>query len=257
MADEIKAPGAPKPGTPEHDAAMVAKAEANAAKAVKDAAPLTQEDLQPEENKETPAGDEKKPEEPPKEGEEGDEKKPEEETQEDAAKEAEKALEGTGIQMDTLQAEYDKDGKLSDESMEKLEKAGFPKEYVEAFIAGQEALRERQTAKAFEAAGGEEQFRAMVEWAKSGMKPTEIEAYNKAVAGSEADMLQAINGLKSRFEAAYGKEPALIGGRNSNSGAQAYESREQMVADIRNPQYAKDPAFRAKVEARIAASPRI
>ena len=55
-------------------------------------------------------------------------------------KAADDAVESAGLNMVDLQSEYDTSGTLNDESFAALEKAGISKDYVDAFIAGQEAI---------------------------------------------------------------------------------------------------------------------
>ena len=45
--------------------------------------------------------------------------------------------------MDSLQQEYNESGQLNDKSYEALEKVGIPKEYVDAFIKGQESIAQQ------------------------------------------------------------------------------------------------------------------
>jgi len=235
MTEAVKAPA---PGTPEHDAAMAAKVDENTAKAAAAASP----EPVVEAPKDTPKAEEKPTEEP---------KKAPEENQADAAKEA---VESVGVKYDELQAEYAEKGELSEESYAKLAKVGFGKEVVEAFIAGQEALRAAVEARGMEAAGGRERFLQMQDWAKTSMTQGEIEAYNKAVVGTEEEMIQAVRGLRSRFESEYGRQPNLLGGSPAGSSGGGYSSRAEMTADMRDPRYAKDPAFRAKVAQRVAST---
>jgi hypothetical protein len=237
---EVKAP---VPGSPEHDAAMAAKVDENAQAALNAA---TGESLEaaPEAAPQESAKEEQAA---PKEG----EQKPAQGTDEEAAK---AALEGTGIDYEALQAEFAEKGELSEDSYKKLVEAKIPREMVDAYIEGQKAIAERDFAVATNAAGGEEQFNQMREWAKTGLTKPEIDAFNKAVGGSQQEMLQAVTALRSRFESAYGRQPALLGGRGATTASQGYASRAEMVADMRDPKYAKDPAFRAKVAGKINAT---
>lgn len=224
-----KAVEAPTPGTPEHDAAMAAKVDENAQKATLAASGDKPVEPQPE----TP------------------EKAPEESGKDDK-EQAKDALTDAGIDYTAMQSEYDEKGALSDDTYEKLAKVGFPKEVVDGFIAGQKALAEAREMRGQMVAGGAEELSKLQSWAASGgMSAEEITAYNKAVEGSEEDMLGAIKGLKSKYEAQYGSPPSLLGGTTGTPQAQGYASRAEMTKDMRDPRYAKDPAFRAKVEAKL------
>jgi pyruvate/2-oxoglutarate dehydrogenase complex dihydrolipoamide acyltransferase (E2) component len=235
MADEIVAPVA---GTPEYDAAMSAKLDANAEAALVAAGVKAPAEPAPD-AEQKPA--EKAAEEPPQE----DPAK----ASEDAAREA---LAETGLDFNEFSTEFADKGELSKESYEKMAKVGIPAEMVDAFIAGQNALAAARTARGYEAAGGNEQLTQMQDWAKGNLSKAEIDLFNESVAGSEEEMMQAVLGLRSRFEAEYGRMPGLIGGRVANGSAGAYQSRAEMVSDMKDPRYTKDPAFRATVERRVA-----
>ncbi len=153
---------------------------------------------------------------------------------------------------DAASAEFAEKGELSPETYAKLAAKGLTQEVVDSYIEGRKAVAARYDAAAFQVAGGEEQYRNMVTWAGNNLSPAEAAAYNAAVAsGNEAAMRLAVEGLKARFTSA---NPSLLGGHGAAPANNGYESREQMVADMQNPLYAKDPAFRAKVEARVAAT---
>lgn len=226
---------APQPGTPEYEAAMVAKVDESATKAQEaaDGTPLVA------------------PEDESKGTEQASEEESKEATEQEAS-EAEKAVEAAGLDYAALSAEIEAGG-LSEESYKALEKVGFSKDIVDQHIAGMEALAQLTIMQAEEAAGGKEQLSAMQGWAKDAMTQAEKDAYNKAVSsGSKEDMIQAITALRSKYEAEYGRAPQLLGGRNATEGKVGYASRAEMTADMRDPRYAKDPAFRAKVTAKIA-----
>lgn len=255
---------APAPGTPEYDQAMIAKVDESAAKAVESASadkgltpakPERPADV-PEQFWDAESGTVKTADllkalaeaKGTKEEAPADQTKETEKAPEEAAKEA---VEAHGIDYNALQSEFDSKGALSEDSYAKLEKIGFDKGTVDAFIAGQQALQAQTLGKAHEAAGGEQNFSQMREWARTGLTSAEQEAFNKAVTtGTEAEMLQAIRGLRSSFESTYGRNPRLLGGSPANGGTAGYASRAEMVADMKDPRYGKDPAFRAKVQSR-------
>lgn len=233
MADPVKDEVvAPQPGTPEYDAAMAAKADENATKAQVAADGEAPKEAQQEPQQEAPEEGEKKPE----------------------GEQAKEAVEAAGIDYNKLQEEYAEKGELSEESFKALEKAGFPKEVVDEFIAGRIARAELRVMKAESAVGGKEALAQMQAWAATALSPAEIETYNKAVNGSEEEMIQAVTSLKGRYEGTYGRQPSLLGGAPAGEVKLGYASKAEMTADMRNPQYAKDPAFRAKVTAKIAAT---
>lgn len=180
------------------------------------------------------------------------EDKPATDEEDKARKEAEKA----GVDFDELSAKYWEKGALEDADYEKLEKSGIPRGLVDEFAEGQKAIVELERMQVFSKVGGEELYNDMISWAGDNFTDKEIEAYDKAVKGKDKSaMFLAVEGLKARYTAQRGTEPSrIVEGRKSNSGADRYESVAQMQDDMRKPEYKKDPAFRAKVQAKLSRS---
>lgn len=197
----------------------------------------------------------KKAEEPPKEQpKKGEELKitPKEETKQDA----EATLQEVGLKMDEFEAEFTEKGALSEESYGKLEAKGIPKAMVDAYIAGQQALAQQQTDMLLtETIGGRDVFQKAVEWAAVNMDPQDVAEYNEAVKSKNPTAIKlALKNLKVAYEGSMGNPPKLLQGDRSAASVDTYESKAQLVEDMRNPMYKKDPAFRAKVEAKLARS---
>jgi hypothetical protein len=183
-------------------------------------------------------------------------KQPETPKEEATVEEAKEAVENAGLDFDELSAKYWEKGALEDSDYEALEKAGIPRHIADQFAAGQQALIHIERQEAFSVVGGEENYTSMVQWAAENFSDKEIETYDKAVNGNDkAARMMAIEGLKARFEAKVGFEPKRTAGANgSRPTLDTYESVAQLQADMRDPRYGKDPAFIAKVEAKLARS---
>lgn len=169
---------------------------------------------------------------------------------------AQEELNKVGIDFNALAQEYTQLGKLSDETYASLEKAGIPRSEVDTYIEGRQALSEKINNEAFSRVGGKDQFNAMRTWAAQNYTPEERAAFNKAVNGSSADRNMALDALKAAYVAANGNEPDLVTGdvANSNANLGVYLSRAQVTADMKDPRYKTDPAFRKQVEAKLARS---
>ena len=164
------------------------------------------------------------------------------------SEEVEAALANGGLSLTEFSTEYDTKGSLSPESYAKLAAAGFDKALVDSYVAGQEAKASLHTADLKSTAGGAEAYEKMVNWAKASMTPAEVDAYNLSVSSTNVDAAKlAISGLKSRYEAANGREPKLHMGGNTASDSNVYESRTEITTAMKDPRYAKDPAYRQKV----------
>ena len=168
---------------------------------------------------------------------------------------ATKAVDSAGLNMETLSEEFAKDGKLADGSYKSLEKAGIPKEYVDRFIAGQQAIADQQSATVKNLVGGTEAYDSMSEWAGQNLTETEKQAYNTAVNSKDLEAVKlAVVGLKARYAQATGSEPQLVEGKASPSGEQGFASWAQVTQAMSDPRYAKDPAYQAEVKNKLANS---
>ena len=168
---------------------------------------------------------------------------------------AEKAVTDAGLDMSSLQAEYAEKGELDVKSYEALEKAGISKEYVDSYIAGQEAIAKTQANEIKSTVGGDETYQEMVDWASKNMTDGEKTAYNKAVNSGDMDTVKlAVNALKGQFERANGIEPKLVEGKASPSQEQGFASWAQVTEVMADPRYAKDIAYQNEVKTKLANS---
>lgn len=156
---------------------------------------------------------------------------------------------------DKLTEEFATTGKLSEESYKKLEAIGYPQPMVDQYLAGQVALMQSFNQQVFNVAGGEAQYDKMIQWAKTGIASDEIQAFNELLdSGDMGKIKLAVGSLRTRYEAVFGNRPAepnLIKGVQSPSLPQGYKSTAEMTADMRDPRYKKDPAFRAEVARKV------
>jgi hypothetical protein len=168
---------------------------------------------------------------------------------------AEKAVTDAGLDMSSLQAEYAEKGKLDTKSYEALEKAGISKEYVDSYIAGQEAIAKTQADEIKSTVGGDDTYQEMVDWASKNMTEGEKTAYNKAVNSGDMDTVKlAVNALKGQFERANGVEPKLVEGKAQPSQEQGFLSWAQVTEAMADPRYAKDMAYQNEVKNKLANS---
>jgi hypothetical protein len=172
-----------------------------------------------------------------------------------AVAEATAALAEKGLDYAKLQDEFLKDGKLSDDTLADLEKRGIPRAAVDDFVAAR--VEQATSERAFALDGvGEEKFGAVVAWAKTNLPAADIETFNTSItsAKSKEGLKAAVANLVARYEQVNGSEPALINLNGSPASGDVYQSVAQMQADMLNPKYDKDPAFRASVATKLARS---
>jgi hypothetical protein len=174
---------------------------------------------------------------------------------------AEEDTETVGVSTEVLTPyaeEYYSTGELAEDSYVALEGMGLSRELVTAFMQGQQAVQSAELNKIYESAGGQEAYHGAMAWAAQNMGPEEIQAYNAQVeSGDITTATIAVKGLMARF--AQGDptpaQPALLQSEPAGPGGIApYQSLAQVMEDMKSPQYKTDPAFRAKVEARLSNS---
>lgn len=155
--------------------------------------------------------------------------------------------------IDSATNEFIENGELTDKSFKALEEQGLPREIVEAYVAGQQALMEGQVNQVKATVGGEENYAAMAEWAAENLDQSELDAFNEVVESGSINQAQmAVRGLYSQFASAGGKAPNLIQGNTSGSAVKPFNSAAQVTEAMRDPRYKNDPAYRKTVEDRLA-----
>jgi len=105
--------------------------------------------------------------------------------------------------------------------------------------------------KMYDIVGGESEYQSMIEWARDNLGENEIEAFNSSLV-NESTSEFAIQGLAARYNAEKG--PNLVKGGQNVSRTGGYVSKAEMMTDMANPQYQRDPAYRAEVQRRVAIS---
>jgi hypothetical protein len=163
-----------------------------------------------------------------------------------------------GIDLPALAKEFAETGELSAETLNTLKEKGFDQAAVDSYIAGQTAISEKLVSDLQAVAGGKEKFTATIEWAAANLSAEDKAAYNAAVDSGDVRLAKlALQGVVAQYTEANGSPPSLIeGGEGSgSSGVAPYASNAQVVADMSTKAYKTDPAFRAKVAARLAVTP--
>jgi hypothetical protein len=168
---------------------------------------------------------------------------------------ANKALESKGLNLADFSKEFNETGALSEDSYAKLAAAGFDRNVVDSYVAGQQALANQYAASIKAEVGGDDKYTEIVNWAKANLTPAEIKAYNSAVdSGDAAQAKLAVLGLSTKFTKAVGSEPNLQTGKAVSASEDVFESTAQLTAAMRDPRYRNDPAYRAKVQAKLSRS---
>lgn len=169
---------------------------------------------------------------------------------------AQETVKNAGLDWAALKGEYADKGQLSDETYGALEAKGIPREAVDTYIRGVQAEADAYDNAVYTAAGGANEYTALIEWAKNNLTDGEKTAFNEAVTSGKADVAAlAVEGLTARRNAKRGTPPkGLLNGNQSASGVEPFKSQQEVTAAMRNPKYKTDPAYRAQVTARLAES---
>lgn len=152
-------------------------------------------------------------------------------------------------------------GTLSEESVTEAAKAfGVTEDMVRQYLEGAQARAGTQTVTPImEAIGGAEVFEEFAAWAEAGgMTADQQKAFNE---GLKTDPTKTVTEAVQAWKES-GNGPAardITRGERPQTSvnatkAEPYASQAEMQRDMASPQYSKDPAFRAKVEARVGAS---
>jgi hypothetical protein len=174
-----------------------------------------------------------------------------------AQKAADDAAKKAGLDLTELSKSYWETGSLSEDQFKSLEKAGYPRDLVNQFIAGQEAVLNQRAQAVYQSVGGQEEYNAMIQWAGENLSPKEIAAFNRTVNGDDTDAISlAVRGLKAQYAGQVGFEPSTtVRGQTAPKTAPvAYRSLAEMQKDMSDPRYQNDPAFRKEVEQKLARS---
>lgn len=160
-----------------------------------------------------------------------------------------------------IEAEYEADG-ISEASYKALEKAGYSRQFVDSYIKGQESIADQFVAKVVDYAGGKDRFDKIIKHMQS-TSPESTESLFEAIERQDLKAIRTIInlGVQSHTKK-FGKAPArsvtkaapAAPARRAAPAAEGYSSRAEMIRDMSKSEYRLDPAFRAKVEARVAAS---
>jgi len=111
----------------------------------------------------------------------------------------------------------------------------------------------------FAAAGGEDKYRNLQEWAATNMQEKTKSAWNDAIERGDVGGLEAmLKGVMWDMQQDRGYEPKLGGGRTPVSEAKPFNSEAEVVEMMNDPRYRdpgrRDPAFVREVERRIGMS---
>ena len=109
-------------------------------------------------------------------------------------------------------------------------------------------ISESQVNQIKNAAGGEQQYANIINWAKSNLEAEQINAFDDVVnTGSVQAINLAVAGLKAQYDNANGVEGRMVTGKAPTQSGDIFRSQAELVAAMNDPRYDRDPAYRQDV----------
>ncbi|BAQ93982.1 T7-like capsid assembly protein [uncultured phage_MedDCM-OCT-S45-C4] len=184
-----------------------------------------------------------------------------------AEQEAEPAEEAdeTISMFNSIDDELAEAGKISEESMAKLS-AMDSKDLVDAYFRYQDTLddspveqgrelNDQEVTSIYQSVGGQQQYQQMTEWAAENLDANTVQAFDNVIeSGDVATINLALRGLQSQYNDNVGYENNMIQGKPAQASG-GYRSQAEVVRDMNDPRYDRDPAFRQEVMSKLSNSP--
>lgn len=219
-----------------------------------------QETTPPENNEIEPTEETTPPSETDKSTEEEEEEEKPEDKEDKEDKEPPKGEDGVkdilaqnNLDYSALEQEYIDNNGFTEETLEKLHKAGFSDEFINDFVEGKKAIAEKELNELADVIGGRETYDKVIQWSANNLTPDVIMSINAVRDKNIIKLL--LPTLKERMEIKEGKAPqTIIQGKGAAVPETIFESKQQMMEAIRDKRYLQDPAYAAKVTAKIRAS---
>lgn len=159
-------------------------------------------------------------------------------------------LTNKGVDFDALSAEYDKNGALSEDSLKKLEEAGYPKSVVSAYIAGLEATTEKFVNDVVSHVGGVEKYQQIAQFISTS---GQADAFNSLLEkGNLAEIKLALDGIQARMQARTGTTGrSILGGGSSSTNNLGFGSKDEMVKAMSDKRYGRDRSYTMDVQRKV------
>ena len=119
----------------------------------------------------------------------------------------------------------------------------------------QEQISESQVKQLKDIAGGENEYKGMMDWAQSNLQKGEIDMYDTVMErGDPLSCYFAVQALKYRFDDSSGVEGKMLTGKAPSTKGDQFKSQAQVIEAMNDPRYETDPAFRKEVADKLERS---
>ena len=149
---------------------------------------------------------------------------------------------------------FENDGVISEETYKNLAEVGLPKELVDSYAAGQQALQQSEEGSIKAVADGN--WDQMAEWAADNLSPEEVNTFDDIVQNGSVEQAKlAAKGLYAQFKAENGVSPKLVQGAVNGSSTMPFKSNQELARAMSDPRYKSgDKSYHEEIDRRIAVS---
>lgn len=171
----------------------------------------------------------------------------------EAEKDLKSDLSSKGIDWDALTKEYDEKGELSKETLDALDKAGYPKSVVDNYISGLEALSDRFVNEVKGFAGGDKGYSEVISYLQKQPDSVKKDFNDVIESGNLGAIKLVIKGIQSEMKATYGtSNPTMMRGQASRATQVGFATQDDMVKAMSDPRYGVDKKYTDEVYAKVA-----
>jgi len=149
---------------------------------------------------------------------------------------------------------FENDGVISEETYKNLAEVGLPKELVDSYAAGQQALQQSEEGSIKSVTEGN--WDQMAEWAANNLSPEEVNTFDEIVQNGSVEQAKlAAKGLYAQFKAENGVSPKLVQGAVNGSSTMPFKSNQELARAMSDPRYKSgDKSYHEEIDRRIAVS---
>ena len=188
----------------------------------------------------------------------GDDKETEQASAEEKTGDNPQLSEGATLITDASKEYYDNGNKLSPETLAKFSSMST-QDLIKAYMEVQSNpefqaqaapvdITPQQVNQIKNAAGGEQAYANIVNWAKSNVNQDQLDAFNNVVNSGNIPAIQlAVSGLKAEYDSANGVEGRMVTGKTAPNNGDVFRSQAELVRAMNDPRYDNDPAYRQDV----------
>lgn len=154
--------------------------------------------------------------------------------------------------------EFEETGEIGDAVYDAVESLGISKEIFKEHLELKKLQAEVEIKNFYDSVGGQENFEEVKVWASTNLSEGEQSVFNNIVDnGTNQEISFAIINLTARHSKSTEVKPMqsnLIKADTISQAEGGYNTQAEMIYDMQNPEYANNPAYQAKVEAKAKRS---